>query len=80
MDLPCQAIILMQLQDTKLTSSHGLRDTKPNDLMRRTHVPINLRMTNPPSIVLISGIPLCFAYGAYATTNKLAAPANTIYQ
>ena len=39
---------------------------------------MNRRITKPPSIVFISGIPLCFAYGAYETTNKLAAPPNTI--
>jgi hypothetical protein len=37
------------------------------------------RITNPPNMVLISGIPLCFAYGAYETTNRLAAPPNIIY-
>ena len=42
---------------------------------------MNRRITNPPNMVLISGIPECFAYGAYETTNKLAAPPNiTSYQ
>ena len=30
-------------------------------------------------MVFISGIPECFAYGAYETTSKLAAPPNTTY-
>ena len=40
---------------------------------------MNLRMTNPPNMVFISGIPECFAYGAYETTSKLAAPPNSTY-
>lgn len=46
--------------------------TSPSDFMIKVHVPINRRMTNPPSTVLISGIPLCFAYGAYSITKMLA--------
>jgi len=37
-------------------------------------------MTNPPKTVLISGIPLCFAYGENSRTKKLAHAAKTTYQ
>ena len=40
---------------------------------------MNLRITNPPRTVLISGIPLCFAYKAYSFTNKLAVIAKHTY-
>lgn len=33
----------------------------PKDLVIKVHRPRNRRMTKPPSTVLISGIPLCFA-------------------
>lgn len=51
--------------------------TSPSDLINNTHPPKNFRMTKPPSTVLISGIPLCLAYGAYFLTKKLAVAANS---
>jgi hypothetical protein len=78
----CQATSQMQLQDTiknqYLNSEVPVNFlTNPKDLITNVHVPMNLRITNPPSTVLISGIPLCFAYKAYSLTNTLAATANT---
>ena len=63
-DLPFQAITRRLLPDTVINGETWARDTKPKDFMRSTHVPMNRRMTKPPNMVLISGIPLCFAYGA----------------
>lgn len=54
--------------------------TSPSDLMIKVHVPMNLRMTKPPNTVLISGIPLCFAYKAYSVTRILAVTANITYK
>lgn len=50
--------------------------TSPSDFITNVHVPINLRITKPPNTVLISGIPLCFAYNAYSLTSTLAVIAN----
>jgi hypothetical protein len=47
-------------------------NTRPSDLITRVQEPINVRITKPPSTVLISGIPLCFAYVAYVRTKTLA--------
>ena len=50
--------------------------TRPKDLVSRVQPPRNLRMMKPPKTVLISGIPLCFAYGAYSCTSNDAHDAN----
>lgn len=36
-------------------------NTRPIDLVIKVQTPRNFLMMNPPSTVLISGIPLCFA-------------------
>lgn len=46
--------------------------TSPSDLMTKVHPPRRRRITNPPNIVLISGIPLCCAYIAYFQTSTEA--------
>ena len=53
--------------------------TSPRDLITNVQVPMNLRITKPPRMVLISGIPLCFAYNAYSFTNKLAVTPNSTW-
>lgn len=50
--------------------------TNPMDLINNVQLSINLLITNPPKIVLISGIPECFAYGAKCFTRRLAQVAN----
>jgi hypothetical protein len=50
--------------------------TKPSDFMINVQEPIKRRMTKPPKTVLISGIPLCFAYRANSFTKTLAEIAN----
>jgi hypothetical protein len=47
------------------------------DLIISVQVPMNRLMTNPPRTVLISGMPLCRAYGAYFVTRVLAEAAKT---
>src|SRR5205809_4021107 len=71
--------IILRLQRDTFVRFVSVGSAKPSDLMRSTQVPMNRRITNPPNMVFISGMPLCFAYGAYETTNKLAAPPNTIF-
>lgn len=82
--LPCQATFQMQLQGTRdnqyLFELYFWMEelTNPNDLMTSVQVPMKRLITKPPRTVLISGIPLCFAYKAYSFTNTLADRANTI--
>jgi hypothetical protein len=57
-----------------------LQLTNPSDFITRVHVPMNRRITKPPSTVLISGIPLCFAYNAYSFTKILAVIANNTWK
>ena len=52
--------------------------TRPKDLVMRVQVPRNLRMTKPPRTVLISGIPLCFAWIPYSATSRAAQKAKPI--
>ena len=52
--------------------------TKPNVLTTNVQAPKKRRITNPPRTVLISAIPLCFAYGENSLTRRLAHAANTI--
>jgi hypothetical protein len=76
-DLLYPATYRMQQRDTALVRNGSLtlstlKLTNPMDFITNVHVPINLRITNPPRTVLISGIPLCFAYKAYSFTKILA--------
>lgn len=76
-----QATSQTPLQGTESISTKGQSHllkilTSPIDLMAKVQVPINLRITNPPKTVLISGIPLCFANGANSFTRMLAVTAN----
>ena len=48
--------------------------------MIKVHVPRNFRITNPPSTVLISGMPLWRAWGAKFLTKRLALVAKTIWR
>lgn len=57
---------------------HG-KPTKPNAFVTRVHAPRNRRMTKPPNIVFISGMPLCLAYIAYSLTSVPAKYASDTY-
>src|SRR4051812_27888788 len=82
--LLCLAKGLMRLRDTddisiSLISMSLCRPTKPTVLVTKVQPPIKCRMTKPPRTVLISGIPLCFAYGENSVTSRLADAAKDIY-
>ncbi|KAI5308392.1 hypothetical protein KEM55_005841 [Ascosphaera atra] len=51
---------------------------KPKDLMSNVHGDKNSCMTKPFRRALISGIPLCLAYGAKTSAKQLAAQAKSI--
>lgn len=53
--------------------------TRPSDFIANVQVPIKRRITKPPRTVLISGIPLCFAYKANSFTKILAEIANSTW-
>ena len=53
--------------------------TKPSVLTTKVQAPRKRRMTKPPNTVLISAMPLCFAYVENSRTSKLAHAAKIIY-
>lgn len=53
--------------------------TSPRDLITNVQIPMKRRITKPPNIVLISGIPLCFAYKEYSWTKTLEIKAKDSY-
>jgi len=52
--------------------------TSPNDFVIKVQTPRNLLIMKPPKSVLISGMPLCFAYIAYSLTKTAAEIANNV--
>lgn len=50
--------------------------TNPSVFVTNVQPPKKCRITKPPNTVLISGIPLCLAYGENSRTRRLAHAAN----
>lgn len=73
---PYLATILKPLQDTFMVSirRHDAPTTltRPRVFVTNVQPPRKWRITKPPNTVLISGIPLCLAYGENSLTSKLA--------
>ena len=82
---PFRATCPMQPPGTGTVSITGHKNnrcvlTSPSDFIANVQVPIKRRITKPPNTVLISGIPLCFAYKANSLTKTLAHIANSTFK